>query len=121
MKLVGRPYLQRTLQGCIDEVSIFNSANNHVYESLQIFDVRRQCEIDSSRLTETDNRDVNMVSIRRILFSATIIMLLQANLLFFVEKILSAILASARSCPQMMCQVFSMLKDAAVAKFPGVL
>ena len=46
--------------------------------------------------------------------------LLQANLLFFVEKILSAIFASARSCPQMMCRVFSMLRDAAVAKFPGL-
>ena len=44
---------------------------------------------------------------------------MQANLLFFVEKILSAIFASARSCPRMMCRVFAMLKDAAVAKFPG--
>ena len=44
---------------------------------------------------------------------------LQANLLFFIEKILSAITASGRSCPQFMCRVFAMLRDAAVHKFPG--
>ena len=44
----------------------------------------------------------------------------QANLLFFVEKVLSAIFASARSCPHRMCHVFSMLREAAVAKFSGM-
>lgn len=85
MKLMGQSYLQRTLQCCIDE----------------IFDGRRPCEIDPSRLTDGENLDINM-----------------ANLLFFVEKILSAITASARSCPRVMCRVFSMLKEAAVRRFP---
>eukprot|EP00731_Ephydatia_muelleri_P039265 Em1303g1a len=41
-----------------------------------------------------------------------------ANLLFFVEKILSAITASALSCPRSMCRVFALLKDIAVSHFP---
>ena len=36
-----------------------------------------------------------------------------------MEKVLSAIFASARSCPQQMCRVFQLLKETAVAKFPG--
>ena len=60
------------------------------------------CEIDVSRLHNGDNLELNM-----------------ANLLFFIEKILSAITASARSCPQLMCTVFAMLRNAAVRKFPG--
>ncbi|KAL5476310.1 hypothetical protein EMCRGX_G026236 [Ephydatia muelleri] len=85
MKLVGQEYLQRTLQCCIDE----------------IFDSKRNCEIDPSKLTDADHLDVNM-----------------ANLLFFVEKILSAITASALSCPRSMCRVFALLKDIAVSHFP---
>ena len=64
MKLVGQSYLQRTLQGCIDEVfllAIQLSEDGDWQIFLQIFDVRRQCEIDPSRLQETDNRDLNMV------------------------------------------------------------
>ena len=51
--------------------------------------------------------------------SLSLSLLLQANLLFFIEKILSAITASGRSCPQFMCRVFAMLRDAAVHRFPG--
>ena len=43
----------------------------------------------------------------------------QTNLLFFVEKILSAIISSARSCPRLMCRIFSLLSQAAVRRFPG--
>ena len=45
MKVVGRSYLQRTLQSCIDE----------------IFEAQKPCEIDTSRLTENDNVDINKV------------------------------------------------------------
>ena len=45
MKVVGQSYLQRTLQSCIDE----------------IFEAQKPCEIDSSRLTENDNVDINKV------------------------------------------------------------
>ena len=31
---------------------------------LQIFEARKQCEIDSTKLTDADNKDVNMVSTR---------------------------------------------------------
>ena len=45
MKVVGQSYLQRTLQSCIDE----------------IFEAQKPCEIDTSRLTENDNVDINKV------------------------------------------------------------
>ena len=68
----------------------------------QIYEARRNCEIDQAKLNDGDNVDVNM-----------------ANLMFFVVKIISAITASARSCPRIMCSVFAMLREAAVRKFPG--
>ena len=43
----------------------------------------------------------------------------QTNLLYFVEKILSAIVSSSLSCPRLMCRIFSLLSQAAVRKFPG--
>lgn len=46
MKVVGQSYLQRTLQSCIDE----------------IFEAQKPCEIDTSRLTENDNVEVNKVT-----------------------------------------------------------
>ena len=116
MKVVGQSYLQRTLQSCIDE----------------IFEAQKPCEIDSSRLTENDNVDINKVegemdSRHSMLYHLSLSLSLslslplhQANLLFFIEKILSAITASGRSCPQFMCRVFSMLRDAAVHRFPGL-
>lgn len=107
MKVVGQSYLQRTLQSCIDE----------------IFEAQKPCEIDTSRLTENDNVDINKVKIAHMQWSSIISLppslFLQANLLFFIEKILSAITASGRSCPQFMCRVFAMLRDAAVRRFPG--
>lgn len=45
MKVVGQSYLQRTLQSCIDE----------------IFEAQKPCEIDATRLTESDNVEVNKV------------------------------------------------------------
>ena len=63
MKLAGRSYLQRTLQGCVDEVSLLGFTLLEINIPCQIFEVRRQCEIDPSRLIEreSDQRDVNMV------------------------------------------------------------
>ncbi len=75
---------------------------HYSYVFLQIFEAKRSCEIDASKVQEGEHLDLNM-----------------ANLLFFIEKILSAITASARSCPRFMCTVFSILKEAAVRKFPG--
>jgi Ras GTPase-activating protein 3 len=85
MKLIGLSYLRRTLQCCIDE----------------IFESRKSCEIDPSKLCDGENIDVNMT-----------------NLLYFVEKILSAIVSSSLSCPRLMCRIFSLLSQAAVRKFP---
>ena len=45
MKVVGQSYLQRTLQSCIDE----------------IFEAQKPCEIDTTRITENDNVEVNKV------------------------------------------------------------
>jgi Ras GTPase-activating protein 3 len=67
----------------------------------QIFESRKSCEIDPSKLCEGENIDVNMT-----------------NLLFFVEKILSAIVSSSLSCPRLMCRIFSLLSQAAVRRFP---
>ena len=72
--------------------------------SLQIYEARRNCEIDLAKLTDGENVDVNM-----------------ANLMFFVVKVISAITSSARSCPRIMCTVFAMLKEAAVRRFPGTV
>ncbi|XP_064393848.1 ras GTPase-activating protein 3-like [Halichondria panicea] len=85
MKVNGHDYLKKTLTPCIDE----------------IYEARKNCEIDQARLNDGDNVDVNM-----------------ANLMFFVVKIISAITASARSCPRIMCSVFAMLREAAIRKFP---
>ena len=117
---------------------------------IQIFEARKQCEIDSTKLTDADNKDVNMVSthilsapqylfplhslllhLHRLPLHSLLLPLflssfctsirpsIQANLLFFIEKVLSAITSSARSCPRLMCKVFAMLREAAVHKFPG--
>lgn len=45
MKVVGQSYLQRTLQSCIDE----------------IFEAEKPCEIDTTRLADGDNVDINKV------------------------------------------------------------
>lgn len=87
MKVIGHSYLHRTLQPCIDE----------------IFELKRSCEIDQTKLNETENLDVNMT-----------------NLLFFVEKLMSAITSSARSCPPLMVKIFSMLRMAAIKQFPDI-
>ncbi|XP_019859524.1 PREDICTED: ras GTPase-activating protein 3-like [Amphimedon queenslandica] len=85
MKVVGQTYLHRTLQPCIDE----------------IFEVKRSCEIDQSKLSEGENIDLNMT-----------------NLLFFVEKLMSAITSSARSCPSVMKRIFHLLRTLSVKQFP---
>ena len=47
MKVVGQPYLQRTLQSCLDE----------------IFEAQKPCEIDASRISGDDNIEINKVGI----------------------------------------------------------
>ncbi|XP_065887330.1 ras GTPase-activating protein 3-like [Dysidea avara] len=85
IKKISMSYLQRTLQSIIDE----------------IFEARKNCEVDPSKLVEGDNLEMNLTT-----------------LLFYVERIFSAITASSVSCPRLMCRIFSIIRQAAVDQFP---
>ncbi|KXJ20396.1 Ras GTPase-activating protein 3 [Exaiptasia diaphana] len=85
MKHAGMQYLHDTIKHLVDE----------------IFEERKSCEIDPSRLRDGQSLEANL-----------------ANLQGYVDKLFNAITCSAIACPTIMCQVFFTIKDSAVKKFP---
>ncbi|KAK7078654.1 Ras GTPase-activating protein 2 [Halocaridina rubra] len=67
-----------------------------------IFRDRKPCEIDPTKLQQGESREVNL-----------------GNLKEYISSVLKAIFNSALSCPPVMCQIFSELRELANTYFPN--
>ncbi|KAK3850079.1 hypothetical protein Pcinc_043192 [Petrolisthes cinctipes] len=91
---------------CIDE--LMKLVGHHYLRSTLkptldlIFRERKPCEIDPTKLQQGESRDINLSNIKE-----------------YISVILKAIINSALSCPPVMCQIFSELKELANTYFPN--
>ncbi|XP_053565798.1 ras GTPase-activating protein 2 [Bombina bombina] len=67
----------------------------------EICDSPKPCEIDPNRLKEGDNIDIH-----------------KDNLRYYVDKVFYSIVNSSKSCPTLMCDIFSALRHMAIRHFP---
>ncbi|KAK6644718.1 hypothetical protein RUM43_000987 [Polyplax serrata] len=67
-----------------------------------ILSEKKQCEIDPTRVKDTDQIEANL-----------------ANLKEYVEKVFKSITSSALSCPTVICELFQVLKELAIERFPN--
>uniref|UniRef100_A0A6A7G5G4 Ras GTPase-activating protein 3-like n=2 Tax=Hirondellea gigas TaxID=1518452 RepID=A0A6A7G5G4_9CRUS len=91
---------------CMDELMKL-SGQHYLKETLkpaidQVCREKKPCEVDPARIPSTENRDTNL-----------------ANLCEYTNTILRSINNSALSCPPVMCQIFSELREHANAIFPN--
>ncbi|XP_068236209.1 ras GTPase-activating protein 3 [Palaemon carinicauda] len=90
---------------CIDE--LMKLVGHHYLRTTlkstldMIFREKKPCEIDPTKLQQGDSREANL-----------------SNLKEYVRVVLNAIINSALSCPPVMCQIFSELRELANTYFP---
>ncbi|XP_076324163.1 ras GTPase activating protein 1 [Tachypleus tridentatus] len=92
---------------CMDEFMKLTGMH-YLHETLQstihyICMDHKPCEIDPTKLRDGENIETNM-----------------ANLKDYVQRTFRAITSSALVCPQIMCEVFAVLKESATLCFPNV-
>ncbi|XP_045624845.1 ras GTPase-activating protein 3 [Procambarus clarkii] len=91
---------------CVDE--LMKLVGHHYLRSTLkstldlIFRERKPCEIDPTKLQQGESREVNLINLKE-----------------YISLILKAIINSALSCPPVMCQIFSELKELANTYFPN--
>ncbi|XP_022102005.1 ras GTPase-activating protein 3-like isoform X1 [Acanthaster planci] len=90
---------------CIDEYMRMEGLH-YLYDTLRdllesIYDERKPCEIDPSKLKDGDSLDTNLGNLRQ-----------------YVEKAYQAIVDSAIGCPIGLCECFYAIKEAAQKRFP---
>ncbi|KAG7175406.1 Ras GTPase-activating protein 3-like [Homarus americanus] len=91
---------------CIDE--LMKLVGHHYLRSTLkptldlIFRERKPCEIDPTKLQQGESREINLTNLKE-----------------YISLILKAIINSALSCPPVMCQIFSELKELANTYFPN--
>ncbi|EEB14485.1 Ras GTPase-activating protein, putative [Pediculus humanus corporis] len=67
-----------------------------------ILSEKKNCEIDPTRVKDTGQIETNL-----------------ANLKEYVEKVFKSITSSSLSCPTLMCELFQVLKELAIERFPN--
>ncbi|KAF2359296.1 Pleckstrin domain [Trinorchestia longiramus] len=91
---------------CMDE--LMKLAGHHYLKQTlkcvidQVIREKKPCEVDPARIPPTENRETNL-----------------ANLCEYTNSILRSINNSALSCPPVMCQLFSELREHANTHFPN--
>lgn len=102
MKIVGIRYLHETLRSTIEQVYLSKVLCPLIVCSFdQVLNEHKTCEIDQSRLKDGESLNANM-----------------SNLKIYISSAFRSITSSALRCPQLMCEVFTVLKELAIKYFP---
>ncbi|VDP25144.1 unnamed protein product [Soboliphyme baturini] len=92
MKLVGQQYLIGTLKPCIDKIAC----------TFKIFVENKPCEVDPEKIAEGQSLEENT-----------------RNLIIYAEMTLSRIVDSNHRCPQLLKEVFKILRETTAKFFPS--